>query len=650
MPSSAMKRSNSVSNFHAQHAPNTVQHARSTSGSRMSLAPGRPNQPVFQRSSSGDNLAALGASAHRNSTANVFGQSARKSYALGAVTPAHAQSTSLEASTQRRSSVYSRPSSISGPMGVKQSFFQTAPVPGGIPTDPRRLRDASVRAQMAQELLEYLTHGNFEMDMKHSLTHKSMTSPTQKDFNCMFQWLYHRIDPSYRFQKSIDAEVPALLKQMRYPFEKNIMKSQIAAVGGNNWATFLGLLHWMMQLAKMMEQYSVGAYDDACLDAGYDIGSDRIVFQFLSDAYREWLQAEDEGDDDAADALIKPHVEAMAAKFDEANEQHLEQVKIMEAEHKALQDQIDELSKTGPRLAKLDGDIKTLEEDKVKFEDWTNKVQEKVEKYENRIKLLDDEIKKVEQELEEAEQERGQLQEHVDAQGISVIDIDRMNTERERLQKGTESTSIRLEESKSRIKEKELEASRKLDDLERVVEKYNSLGYQIGIIPSTASNAKGQDYELAITISEAPNFSSSQMGHSQSAQGDRLLSSSGAGYTPQTLLSQLPTTHLKPLLLSLRKEISDRRSSSLEADIANHDLLDKIKEAMDDKQSEVEALGHRVRAAEEEFEKTREITTAQKMASDAQIEKMEKELGKMKTGLVEGVQVLEQREMNTNIE
>jgi kinetochore protein NDC80 len=45
-----------------------------------------------------------------------------------------------------------------------------------------------------------------------------------------------------------------------------------------------------------------------------------------------------------------------------------------------------------------------------------------------------------------------------------------------------------------------------------------------------------------------------------------------------------------------------------------------------------------------------QVTNAQKMASDAQIEKMEKELAKMRAGLSESVQLMEQREMTTNIE
>jgi kinetochore protein NDC80 len=363
------------------------------------------------------------------------------------------------------------------------------------------------------------------------------------------------------------------------------------------------------------------------------------------------LHVDDEGEDDDPAKLVAPHVEAMAARFDQANAHNLEELEVLQAEHKALQDQIEELGKSGPRLASLSEQIKILEEDSVKFEKYNDNLEAKVERYGNRVKLLEEEIAKTEAELEEAENEKASLQEVVDSRGITISDIDRMNTERERLQKGVESTSTRLDESRKKVAEKELEALRKLDELERTVEKYNSLGYQIGIIPATAANAKGQDYELIITINDGPNFSGSQMGASQSpGSSDRLLADSGNGYQPHNLLNLDLRGTVKTNILSLRKEIGERRNAALEADMNNHDLLDKIKEAMDDKQSEVEGLGHKVRAAEEEFEKTREITNAQKMASDAQIEKMEKELAKMRAGLSDSVQVMEQREMSTNIE
>ena len=507
---------------------------------------------------------------------------------------------------------------------------------------------------MGQELMEFLTQRNFEMEMKQTLKHNTMTSPTQKDFDKMFQFLYHNIDPSYRFQKSIDTEVPPLLKQMRYPFEKNISKSQLAAVGGNNWSTFLGLLHWMMQLVKMMEQYSMGMWDDACVDAGFDVSADRITFQFLCDAYKEWLSIEDDDDDDEeAKRRIQPHVDAMATKFEQANATNLEQVKALEAESKALQDQIDELGRTAPKLAKLDETIKVLEEDRVKFENYNASMETKVEKYSNRAGLLRQEIEKCEAEMAEVEADRSELQRKVDEQGLSVQDIDRMNTERDRLAKGVESTQQRIEETKERTSKKEAETGAKLDELEGAVQRYNGLGYQVGIIPSAAHNAKGYDYEIRLNINSGPDFTTSQLG-SSNQQGippsDPLLADTTNGYQPQNLLPNADLKTTKRQLQDLRKDISERRNAALEDDMAKVDMLDKTREALEDKHSELETLKHRVGAAQEEFEKMREISSAQGMASEAQIEKMEKELNKMRAGLGESVQLMEQREMNVNLE
>ena len=604
----------------------------------MSLAPGRPSQPNFQRPSSGGNPAEMGAGGastiQRNSSSNNNFMSnanagGRKSQAFfGTATPAapHTSSLQLGQSTQRRSSVWSsarQSSSMGQAGGGHQSFFTTAPAPAGVPRDPRPLREKTFQGQIAKELMDYLTQNNFEMDMKHSLTQNSLKSPTQKDFNNMFQWLYGRIDPNYRFYRSIDQEVPPILKQLRYPFEKNITRSQIAAVGGANWPSFLGVLHWMMQLARMMEGYNTGSYDDACIDAGYDITGDRIIFDFLTDAYHEWLAMEDD-QEDKADEILRPHVNRMARQFDDANSKYVEQVKVLEAEHRALRDQVEELSRSGDLIAKLDKDHKTLADDKVKFDTFKSTMHEKQEKYEGRVNLIKNEIEKVEQEMEEVEQKRSELQAEVDKQGMTIDDIDRMNSERERLQKGVESTAQRLEDAKQKVSEKENDAGSRLDDLERSVLEYNGLGYQIGIIPATAANAKGGDYELSLKISTqtAPSSFRSSRSRSQSRQRsrasespspecqtieERLLADSSTGYAPHQLLNLDIRGVVKNGITGLRKEVAEKKNASAETDLNNRDLLDKIREAIEDKQQEVEGLGHRVRAAEEEFEKTRDV-------------------------------------------
>lgn len=537
-------------------------------------------------------------------------------------------------------------------MGGHQSFFTQVPNVAGVPRDPRPLRDRSFQTRIGQELLEYLTHNNFEMEMKHSLGQNTLRSPTQKDFNYIFQWLYHRIDPGYRFMKGMDAEVPPILKQLRYPYEKGITKSQITAVGGQNWPTFLGMLHWLMQLAQMMDRFIQGDYDDACADVGVDVSGDRIIFRFLTGAYHDWLQGGEDEDDETAGQRLVPHVEAMAEEFERGNEKYVQEMQALETENRSLRDQIEEMEKNAPDMAKLDKHFRILEDDKRKFEDYIQNVQGKIEKYETRIKFLDDETQKTDADLQSTEEERLGLQASVDRQGITIQDIDRMNTERERLQKSLEDTMARLEEGNARVMEKESEASQKLEDLEEIVKAYNTLGYQTSIIPPSAVNAKGIDYELSLHVNEN-SFTTSQIGGAPnriSSDGDRLLAEPFTGYHPAHLLSLDLRGMVRSSLQTLRKEINERRKHAIDDDMERRNLLDNIKDAMDEKRSEVEALEHKRRAAEEEFERTKEITTTQKLASDAQIEKMEKELAKMRATLSESVQLMEQREMNTNIE
>ncbi|KAK4172189.1 putative kinetochore protein ndc-80 [Triangularia setosa] len=651
-PPSAMKRQSHIGSIGGP-----ASHARSMSGSRHSLALQRPSQPMFQRSSSGTNLADIGLSSVKRASASAYNTNSGNTTSLK---PSyHTPGPSSSQDNDRRSSVYrARPSGIGGPssgmgmpMGGHQSFFQQAPQAAGVPRDPRPLKDRSYQGRLGQELLEYLAQNNFEMEMSHKLSDNFIKSPTQKDFNFMFQWLYKRIDPSYRFQKNIDQEVPPLLKQMRYPYEKSITKSQIAAVGGQNWSTFLGLLHWMMQLARMLDRYAHNQYDEACLEAGVDVTGDTIIFNFLTRAYQNWLNMDDDAGDEDVEAALAPHIERMAAEFQEGNAKYYEELKMLEVENERLQKEIEELEKSTPDPAVLDNHFKIMQEDRAKFEEYNTLVSEKSNRYEAKNQILQQELDKLVDEVKEAEEERRRLQKAVDDQGISMQDIDRMTAERERLQRSIESANQRLEDVKRKVLDRELEASRRLEELERAVDKYNTAAYQIGLIPSTAINAKGKDYELQVTVNDGPSNFSSSLGPSSSAEsGDRLLADPTTGYQPAHILNLDLRGEVKSSFLVLRKEVSERRKQALDMMMEDHDLLDRAKEAIEDKRNEVEALQHRVRAAEEEYEKTKEMTSAQKMASDAQIEKMEKELAKMRAQLTESVQLMEQREMNTNIE
>jgi kinetochore protein NDC80 len=639
-PASALRKASSNTDL---RAPYTAQHARSTSIQSVQ----RPPQPNFlPRSSSGSNLAEMGQSTVRRSASNnIFANSSNNRQSLapgmsfaGSQTPG---------SFQRRSSVYSRPSN-NGP-SAHQSFFTQPPAPATKPTDPRPFRDGAYRSKISQELLDYLTRNNFELEMKHSLTQKTLATPTGKDFQYIFEWLYRRIDPGYKFMKPLDHELPPILAQLRYPYAKDITKSMIAAASSSqHWPKFLGLLHWMLQLAQMLDNFTRGAYDDVCAEAGVDVSSDRIVFRFLFGAYQDWVNVGPEDTDEDAEAVLVPHIKAMAAEFERTNAKYEEELKMYEAENQALKAQVDEIEKSTPDIAKLDKHFKILEEDKKKFEDYNANVQAKIEKYDARIKILNDEVQKTEADLKVIESERISLQQAVDRQGISIQDIDRMNTERERLQTNLESTLAMLEEANRVVLEKEADTSRKLEELEAVIKRYNSLGYQMSLIPSTAANAKGHDYELTLDIADASNFRSSRS-QRNSPDTDRLLADTNIGHSPVHLLNLDVRGAVRQAFLSLRKEISQRRKEAAEKDLNDREIIDNVNEALHEKSNEIETLNHRVTEAGRAYNSLKESSSTAHVQSMSAIEKLEKELSRLRENLNAGVMELEQKEMEVGV-
>ena len=551
------------------------------------------------------------------------------------------------ANFQRRSSVYSRPSN-NGPV-AHQSFFTQPPAPASKPIDPRPFKESAYKSRISQELLDYLTRNNFELEMKHSIGQKTLITPTGKDFQYIFEWLYRRIDPGYKFMKPVEHELPPILAQLRYPYAKDITKSMIASASSTqHWSKFLGLLHWMLQLAQMLDNFTRGAYDDACAEHGVDVSSDRIVFRFLFGAYQDWVNVGPEDDDESAEAVLVPHIKAMAAEFERTNAKYEDELKMIEAENQALLAQVDELEKSAPDIAKLDKHFKILEDDKKKFEDYNANVQAKIEKYDLRIKILNDETQKTEADLKVVESERLSLQQAVDKQGLTIQDIDRMNTERERLQTNLESTFAALDEANRIVLEKEAETSRKLENLEAIIKRYNSLGYQMSLIPSTAANAKGQDYELSLNIADASNFRSSRS-QRNSPDTDRLLADTNIGHTPVRLLNLDLRGAVRQAFLSLRKDISQRRKVAAEKDLNDREVIDNVNEALHEKSNEIETLNHRVSEATRVYNSLKESSSTAHTQSTSAIEKLEKELSRLRENLNAGVMELEQREMEVGV-
>ncbi|KAK6340875.1 kinetochore-associated Ndc80 complex subunit ndc80 [Orbilia brochopaga] len=632
--------------------PQPTSSALKRSASNQGLQGPRPAQPNFRhsmlpprtggslaRTSSGGNLVDMGGQGGNRRDSRIGGgfgnlPSSRKSYAPTSSTP--------QVIDHRRSSVYSRPSMGAG---AGSSFFASsgssaiAGAGAGKVADPRPLRDGAFRAKMVQDIQDYLIQYNFEMETKHNLSPKALTSPMQKDFVMIFQWLYHRIDPDYKFSlKGVETEALPLLKAIKYPYVGNITKAQLAAVGGaNNWPTYLGLLHWMVQLNQALEGFDGGQYDDAIEQQNPDIGTAKVGYKYLSQCYMTWLNDEDD---------FTPFKEEMVQEFEARSAQDQETVLVLQSDYDELVKAISELEDESGKspLDRLKSEGETLRNDQEKFRKYIEHQREKTTQIRTVIAALKEEGEAAKAEIARLETEKAELQAAVDKQGLSTGDIDRMNTEREKLLKGLEATEAKLEEASNIASNREAEALKKLELLEHAVKRYNELGYKIG---ATSTGINGQTYEIEIiplskAAQSAPDGSS--------GDDERLLYDVGVGYGPRQVLNLDLRHDVKPTLNKFRVDIAGRIHTAQDVSIKNQDRLDNIQETLKDKAEELETLEARLSAVNDEYSEIKETSAAETSASNAEIEKLERELQSMRINAQSGLLALEQRLQSVNIE
>ncbi|KAK6502820.1 kinetochore-associated Ndc80 complex subunit ndc80 [Arthrobotrys musiformis] len=624
---------------------------------------GRPSAPNFRHSmlpsrsggSLAGNLLDMGAQTANRRESRIGGlggggggfniPSSRKSYAPTSSTP--------QMMDQRRSSMYSRPSvganlgggGIGGGGGVGGggSFFGTsgssaiAGAGSGKVTDPRPLRDPNFRNKMAQEIQEYLLQYNFELETKHNLGPRALSSPMQKDFTTIFQWLYHRLDPNFKFSlKAVETEVMPLLKGIKYPYLGNITKAQLGAVGGaNNWPTYLGLLHWMVQLVQALDNFDSGHYDEAIESQSLDIGTSKVGYRYLSQCYTTWLNDEDD---------FSPFKAEMVEEFEGRSAQDAESLGGLQAEYDALVHAISELEDESGKspLDRLKSEGETLRNDQDKFRKFIEHQREKMGHIRAVNGALKDEGESVRQEVGKLEIEKVELQQAVDRQGLSTADIDRMNTEREKLIKGLEGVEVKLEEANGIAAGREAEALKKLELLEHAVKRYNELGYKIGVTISNGQSCEIDIIPLTKAAQSAPEGSS--------GDDERLLYDVGVGYNPRQVLTLDLRHDVKPTLNNFRNEIATRIHNAQDVSIKNQDRLDNIQETLKDKAEELETLEAKLSAVNDEYSEIKETSATETSASNAEIEKLERELQSMRINAQSGLLALEQRLQSVNIE
>lgn len=115
--------------------------------------------------------------------------------------------------------------------------------------DPRPLADKKFKDESIRMIIIYLRTHNFPGG---HIDPKNLSSPSQKVFISVLEFLFQQICPNYTFQK-VDDEVLNLFKVLKYPYFNNHFKHKNNFSPGSPhiWNSLLGALRWLVELLNV---------------------------------------------------------------------------------------------------------------------------------------------------------------------------------------------------------------------------------------------------------------------------------------------------------------------------------------------------------------------------------------------------------------
>lgn len=126
---------------------------------------------------------------------------------------------------------------------------------------------------------------------------RTLSKPTQRDFEDVALFLFSRLDPSWRCERKFEDEFVDMFRMLHYPF--TISRTVLAAVGtSHTWPPLLAALTWLVELVVHSEKWP------ARPPSGEDEGRNRFN-EYAANAYSLFLS----GDDEAA-AQLRSRLEA----------------------------------------------------------------------------------------------------------------------------------------------------------------------------------------------------------------------------------------------------------------------------------------------------------------------------------------------------
>uniref|UniRef100_A0A668AZK5 Kinetochore protein NDC80 n=1 Tax=Myripristis murdjan TaxID=586833 RepID=A0A668AZK5_9TELE len=323
--------------------------------------------------------------------------------------------------------------------------------------DVRPLHDKAFVQQCIRQLHEFLTEKGFP----GSVSTKTLQSPSSKEFLKMFEFIYSQLDPTFQMPTSkVEEEVPRILKDLGYPFA--LSKSSMYSVGApHTWPQVLGSLIWLIDTVKIYWYMSKQEllFSDFSEDISIEEGAEynKLFLDYTAETYSKFMQGAD--------------------TFEDEDEAYLDRL----------------MSKRMDKV-RLQTDLKKLQLFRSNVESFKANLESKCSE-------LNEELESTAQHLESLKQEQDRLQHLLQNQKFTPADVERINREKKELQQTISSLTKSLEEAEQHMWNEETAVSKEKEKAALKLVEYNKLARKLKLIPMSAENACGHDFEIR-TISD----------------------------------------------------------------------------------------------------------------------------------------------------
>ncbi|GMK53655.1 hypothetical protein CspeluHIS016_0102410 [Cutaneotrichosporon spelunceum] len=263
------------------------------------------------------------------------------------------------------------------------------------------------------------------------------------------------------------------------------------------------MLDWMVGLCKAQQRWHDStSVSDPLLCRASELSlqhpqlEERLFWDFVSETYTEWFESDVE--------QFGPAQRQLEEAYDKIAMSSVEECDRLEREIGERETELRHLQSDDSPIKAIDGEYERFMSDKLKFDNFIEKHREKVDNLNHRIEGVRGAIVDLAQRTVTTRQQLANIEAEVAAQNLSPDEISRMQHDKVALGQQLQDIYNKIAEAKRLCNDQEIRAACCMDECEKHLDTYDTLGGRIGTLGVAAdplpSNFVRIDYSLNVHL------------------------------------------------------------------------------------------------------------------------------------------------------